>query len=150
MLFDYAKASDCSVTLALTDNLCEVAKIWAMKDRDSSDEEFVSLVENRWTNSIMEMITNMQFHTEEIRRTRLKNLLAEFNLTHDYQFCFNNESIKTSLQLYNDAQGAKKDLMTTRASIVAMKQLARTTDIKMTRCSSSNLALPVIMLSAIK
>ena len=111
MLFDYAKASDCSVTLALTDNLCEVAKIWAMKDRDSSDEEFVSLVENRWTNSIMEMITNMQFHTEEIRRTRLKNLLAEFNLTHDYQFCFNNESIKTSLQLYNDAQGAKKDAL---------------------------------------
>ena len=87
----------------LIDHLLEVTGYFASIDKESSNEDFVTLVENQWTNTIVNMFKNLSDpdKTTKLKSERLKKLLADYNKTRNYEYCFNNKHISYILELYN-------------------------------------------------
>ena len=58
----------------------------ALVDTETSDEEFVSLCENMWTNKIVNLFHNLSNpdKTRYLQSERLKKILAEYNESHDF------------------------------------------------------------------
>ncbi len=106
MIMDWASAKEETKFLTddLMENLLDVTRNLALVDTESSDEEFVSLCENLWTNKIPNIFYNLSdpSKTKYLKSERLKKLLVDYNETHDWQYCFNNEAITRTLQLWSD------------------------------------------------
>ena len=64
----------------------EMTRNLAHIDKESSDEDFMSLCENLWTNKIVMMFFNLSQadKTHNLKSERLKKLLAEYNETHNW------------------------------------------------------------------
>ena len=106
MIMDWASAKEETKFLTddLMENLLDLTRNLALVDTETSDEEFVSLCENMWTNKIVNLFHNLSNpdKTRYLQSERLKKLLAEYNETHDWQYCFNNPEVTRTLQLYNE------------------------------------------------
>ena len=106
MIMDLVSAKEETKFLTddLMENLLDLTRNLALIDTELSDEDFVSLCENMWTNKILNLFYNLSDpkKTRYLQSDRLKKLLAEYNETHDWQYCFNNPEITRTLQLYNE------------------------------------------------
>ena len=106
MIMDWASAKEETKFLTddLMENLLDLTRNLALVDTETSDEEFVSLCENMWTNKIVNLFHNLSNpdKTRYLQSERLKRMLAEYNETHDWQYCFNNPEVTRTLQLYNE------------------------------------------------
>ena len=99
----------------LLDNFMETTRYLAYIDKESSDEDFISLSENHWTNKIVMMFFNLSQdnRTHYLKSERLKKLLAEYNETRNWKYCFDNEKFTRTLKLYNkkrqqESEGLKR------------------------------------------
>ena len=115
MLLDYSstKTEMQQHTTPLLENLIEFSKLEAIKDTEISDEKFIGYVLNKWTQRIMEMLHKFRYSTKvnEIRSLRLKDLLASYNMTHEYKYTFGNPELKRILKLHNEEQQASRDAL---------------------------------------
>merc|ERR1711983_161215 len=103
LLLDFAAAYTDYKVDYIMEHLIEITKDLALdEDPDKTDEEFVSTVENFWTNTINFIFHRMKKVNFIDQSITLKKMIAEFNSKADYQFTFGNDELSRTLKLYND------------------------------------------------
>ena len=80
--------------------LLQNLKIYCQKN---GEREGISLdkVLEEWTGKLVQILDNFRDKTKNIKNIRIKNLLAPFNATHGYKFCFGNKMMKQNLENFN-------------------------------------------------